>query len=279
MNSIAVPRKAKAAAGALMKLSDPVKKKTIVTCVEYNYIDSLLKSTSQFPDGDVNDPQTGYSPFPGNVNQLIIRLDEYVRNLEEYKGNVVPDFVNPKYVDEKGDRSIFKSPTRLECMMQDYAKIACETESKQNSVGVTLFEDQDIIPNQLTHCLYAPAKNNMKDAKSKFDQGISDAGTGSSEMAIYALNCCMLKKYLGMKISGPRQREFGGIKYMEWPHVVISPSSAPSIALMLECFPQANDIHISERSTLVLDGAGVTIKKLHLDGTLIIKASNGARIG
>ena len=22
-------------------------------------------------DGDVNDPKTGYSPFPGNVNQLV----------------------------------------------------------------------------------------------------------------------------------------------------------------------------------------------------------------
>lgn len=31
------------------------------------------------------------------------------------------EFVNPKYAD--AGRTVFKKPTRLECMMQDYPKV------------------------------------------------------------------------------------------------------------------------------------------------------------
>ena len=37
--------------------------------VEYNQLDPLLRATGN-PDGDVN-CETGYSPFPGNINQVI----------------------------------------------------------------------------------------------------------------------------------------------------------------------------------------------------------------
>ena len=39
--------------------------------VEYNQLDPLLRATGH-ADGDVND-ETGYSPFPGNINQVIFR--------------------------------------------------------------------------------------------------------------------------------------------------------------------------------------------------------------
>lgn len=81
--------------------------------MEYNQLDPLLRATG-YPDGDVND-ETGLSPFPGNINQLLFRLDAYVKVLERTKG-VMPEFVNPKYKD--ADKSVFKKPTRLECMMQ-----------------------------------------------------------------------------------------------------------------------------------------------------------------
>ena len=38
--------------------------------VEYNQLDPLLRATGH-PDGDVN-CETGYSPFPGNINQVIL---------------------------------------------------------------------------------------------------------------------------------------------------------------------------------------------------------------
>lgn len=40
----------------------------IVTNVEYNQLDPLLRATGH-ADGDVN-CETGFSPFPGNINQV-----------------------------------------------------------------------------------------------------------------------------------------------------------------------------------------------------------------
>ena len=81
--------------------------------VEYNQLDPLLRS-SGFPDGDVND-DTGFSPFPGNINQLLFNATVYADTLERTEG-IMPEFVNPKYKDDK--KTTFKKPTRLECMMQ-----------------------------------------------------------------------------------------------------------------------------------------------------------------
>lgn len=44
--------------------------RSMVINVEYNQLDPLLRA-SGYPDGDVNS-ETGYSPFPGNINQVII---------------------------------------------------------------------------------------------------------------------------------------------------------------------------------------------------------------
>lgn len=64
--------------------------------------------------GDVND-ESGFSPFPGNINQLVIKVDSYARELER-SGGIISEFVNPKYKD--ASKTTFKSSTRLECMMQ-----------------------------------------------------------------------------------------------------------------------------------------------------------------
>lgn len=70
---------------------------------------------------------------PGNINILVMKLDVYRATLQETGGRV-NEFVNPKYVDES--KTSFKSPTRLECMMQDFplllapdAKVHCHTRS------------------------------------------------------------------------------------------------------------------------------------------------------
>jgi UDP-sugar pyrophosphorylase len=88
--------------------------------VEYNQLDPLLRSAG-YPDGDVNDPATGLSPYPGNINQLIFKLEPYVQVLERTEG-AMPEFVNPKYKDDT--KTVFKKPTRLECMMQVSAMLA-----------------------------------------------------------------------------------------------------------------------------------------------------------
>jgi UDP-sugar pyrophosphorylase len=112
MNSIAVPRKAKDAVGAITKLVRPDGSSLTVN-VEYNQLEPMLKS-SGYPEGDVNGAD-GFSPFPGNINQLIFAIPAYVDVLKR-TGGLVPEFVNPKYADASKTR--FKKPTRLECMMQ-----------------------------------------------------------------------------------------------------------------------------------------------------------------
>ena len=64
--------------------------------------------------------RAGWSPYPGNINQLVIKLSSYVPQLAA-TGGVISEFVNPKYKD--ASKTAFKSSTRLECMMQDYPKV------------------------------------------------------------------------------------------------------------------------------------------------------------
>lgn len=81
MNSVCVPRKAKDAVGAITKLVKP-DGSFITVNVEYNQLEPMLVS-SGFTDGDVNDPATGFSPFPGNINQLIMRVGPYAAVLKK----------------------------------------------------------------------------------------------------------------------------------------------------------------------------------------------------
>ncbi|PIA47551.1 hypothetical protein AQUCO_01400296v1 [Aquilegia coerulea] len=145
VNSLAVPRKAKEAIGGITKLTH-TDGRTMVINVEYNQLDPLLRATGS-PDGDVN-CETGYSPFPGNINQLILELDSYIEELKKTQG-AIPEFVNPKYKDSS--KTSFKSSTRLECMMQDYPK----TLPPSARVGFTVMD---------TWLAYAPVKNNPEDA-------------------------------------------------------------------------------------------------------------------
>ncbi|GFY85572.1 UDP-sugar pyrophosphorylase [Actinidia rufa] len=92
VNSLAVHRKAKEAIGGIAKLTH-ADGRTMVINVEYNQLDPLLRATG-FPDGDVN-CETGYSPFPGNINQLILELGPYIEELTKTRG-AIKEFVNPK---------------------------------------------------------------------------------------------------------------------------------------------------------------------------------------
>lgn len=116
MNSLCVPRVAKEAIGVITTLHHTDGTSMTIN-VEYNQLDPLLRATTN-PEGDVND-STGHSPFPGNINQIVVKLSTYVEQLKVTKG-VIAEFVNPKYRD--ATRTAFKKATRLECMMQDYPK-------------------------------------------------------------------------------------------------------------------------------------------------------------
>ena len=138
MNSICIPRLAGEAAGAIAKLEhkmDP--SKSLVINVEYNQLDPLLRSQGDCT-GDVADPETGYSPFPGNANNLVIEMGAYAKTLRGEDQGVVLEFVNPKYKDET--RTDFKKPTRLECMMQDIPKLFQKEMQDTANIGFTTFD-------------------------------------------------------------------------------------------------------------------------------------------
>ena len=115
--------------------TDP--EKSLVINVEYNQLDPLLRSQGD-KKGDVPDPETGYSPFPGNANNLVLELGAYAKTLRGEDQGVVLEFVNPKYKDDT--RTEFKKPTRLECMMQDIPKLFQKEMGKEANIGFTMFD-------------------------------------------------------------------------------------------------------------------------------------------
>ena len=79
MNSLTVPRSPGEAAGAICKLVPTAPGlRPLVINVEYNQLDALLQTSAS--GGDVADA-TGYSPYPGNVNTLVMKLGPYAQVL------------------------------------------------------------------------------------------------------------------------------------------------------------------------------------------------------
>jgi len=226
--------------------------------VEYNQLDPLLKKTIN-PDGDVADA-TGNSPFPGNMNTLVISMKSYVETLER-TGGIIAEFVNPKYADSS--KMKFKSTTRLECMMQDLPK---ELPASAR-VGFTMFD---------TWCAYSPVKNNSAVARQKFKDGNHPQSATTGETDIFAANCRILRM-AGAAIQTAQKAVFNGIDVDLEALVVWSPQWASTFAMVLERLAGDASVSISQRSTLILDG-NITIQNLTLDGALILKASPGSEV-
>ncbi|KAL6603544.1 hypothetical protein ACP70R_043905 [Stipagrostis hirtigluma subsp. patula] len=255
VNSLAVPRKAKEAIGGITKLTH-VDGRTMVINVEYNQLDPLLRATGH-PDGDVN-CETGYSPYPGNINQLILELGPYIEELKKTHG-AISEFVNPKYTDST--KTAFKSSTRLECMMQDYPK----TLPPSAKVGFTVMD---------TWLAYAPVKNNPEDA-AKVPKGNPYHSATSGEMAIYRANSLILRK-AGAQIADPVVDTFNGQEVEVWPRITWSPRWGLTFKDVLE--KVRGNSSVSQRSTLVINGRNIFVEGLSLDGTLIVNAADEAEV-
>merc|ERR1712130_991453 len=187
----AVPRKPKDAMGGIVRLSHE-DGSSITLNVEYNQLDPLLRNTIN-PDGDAAD-SSGYSPFPGNMNSLVLSMAQYLPTLERTRGNIA-EFVNPKYAD--ASKTKFKSSTRLECMMQDFPK-ELPPDAK---VGFTTFD---------TWCAYSPVKNSPDEAVKKFKTGNHPQSGTTGETDLYALNCRVLRM-VGANVEEPKKATFNGI--------------------------------------------------------------------
>ncbi|XP_021896375.1 UDP-sugar pyrophosphorylase [Carica papaya] len=255
VNSLAVPRKAKEAIGGITRLTHADGRSMVIN-VEYNQLDPLLKATG-FPDGDVN-CETGYSPFPGNINQLILELGPYIEELTKTRG-AIKEFVNPKYKD--ASKTSFKSSTRLECMMQDYPK----TLSPTARVGFTVMD---------TWLAYAPVKNNPEDA-AKVPKGNPYHSATSGEMSIYRANSLILRK-AGAQVDDPVQEVFNGQELEVWPCIAWKPKWGLTFSEIKR--KVSGGCSISQKSTLAIKGRNIIIEDLLLDGALIIDSTDAAEV-
>ncbi|KAG5050451.1 hypothetical protein JHK85_011554 [Glycine max] len=106
VNSLAVPRKAKEAIGGITRLTHSDGRSMVIN-VEYNQLDPLLRA-SGYPDGDVN-CETGYSPFPGNINQVMETWLAYapVKNNAEDAAKVPKG--NPYHSATSGEMAIYRA--------------------------------------------------------------------------------------------------------------------------------------------------------------------------
>ena len=231
--------------------------------VEYNQLDPLLRSTEEFKDGDVNDETTGYSPFPGNINQLVFQLDGYNKILERTQG-VMPDFVNPKYKDST--KTVFKKPTRLECMMQEFPTVLNTDESTH--VGFTQAE---------ASICFSPVKNAVADGVALQAKGTPSGTAATGEADQYAAQRIFLRS-LGCGVKDADPVVYNGIEVVPGPAIVCKPDFACCPGELGVKFPCPEKVTISSRSTLVVGGSGVVIESLDLDGTLVVDADPGETV-
>eukprot|EP00439_Symbiodinium_sp_Y106_P056706 s793_g7.t5 len=234
VNSVAMPRKAKEA-------------------------EPLLKANG-YAEGDVNGAD-GLSPFPGNTNELIFALPEYAAQLAK-NGGQMPEFINPKYAD--ATRTNFKSPTRLECMMQDYAKLL----PPEAKVGFTRY------PLEFG---YFPCKNDIATAARLAAEGTPPHGAASAENAVYHANCVQLQ-LLGASVAPARERHWRGGPQLMGPAVVLCPDFAPSLAELRKKLPAPECISIAADSCLELRGSGLVLEHLDLQGALRVVAGPGVTL-
>lgn len=146
--------------------------------------------------------------------------------------------------------------------MQDYPR----TLSPSAKVGFSVMD---------SWLAYAPVKNNAEDA-AKIPEGNPKHSATTGEMAIYKAHCLMLRK-AGVQIKDPKRfHVFNGQKVEVWPRVVWSPKWALTFADV--CKNLTGTIKISRHSSLVLDGARITLENVSIRGALTLRAFPGAEV-
>ena len=252
-NTVAVPRVAGEAVGALTRLVG--ERRELTVNVEYNQLDALLRATVE-PQGDVGDA-SGISPFPGNTNTLMIALDAYLPVLEA-SGGVIAEFVNPKYADSEKTR--FKKPTRLETMMQDLPKLF----SSGEKVGVTVFDRRWV---------FSADKNNLEDARAKAASGRPAECAATAEDDWYDQGRRTLAA-AGAVLADPQPERWLEIPTDGGARVSLD----PSYALVLDDV-QVGNVSLSNRCHLHLEG-DIVLESLRLEGhaALFLQVAPGAKV-
>jgi UDP-sugar pyrophosphorylase len=149
---------------------------------------------------------------------LIFEITPYYKALNRTKG-LMPEFVNPKYAN--AEKTVFKSPTRLECLMQDFPKLLTDNEK----VGFCMYEKW--------FC-FSTCKNNLKDGCDKLKKGLSAETAFSEEQDIYYWNIKVLKEILGkltIDTTEPDETlQIEGTEVKFGPKIILEPSFAVTVS-------------------------------------------------
>jgi UDP-sugar pyrophosphorylase len=224
--------------------------RSIVNNVEYSEVEGFLGGKGEPVDA------AGESAYPGNTNQFVVKIAAYAKCLEASEGQV-PEFVNPKYSDDK--RLAFASPTRLESMMQDLPRLFTHPDASVSFVKMERFFS------------YTPVKNGVKQGAALADKGLPPMTPSSGEADLYAANRELLR-LAGMQVADAAPMMLNGMSIVPGPRVVLAPSFALGVGDVLH---KVRGGSLSGRSTLTVHGQDILIENLSLDGTLIVRAVPG----
>jgi len=271
MNTMTVPRTAGQAIGAITKLTNTKDASDVLTVnVEYNQLAALLE------EGDVNDPATGYSKYPGNTNSFVVDLAVYERVMAKFKG-AIPEFVNPKYAD--GAKTTFKKPTRLECMMQEYPKLLSRFQREFGGGDEAKADAAECPPMEVGMTCFPPwlamkpVKSNIADSIRQVQKMGTSFSAAHGESAVYFMNRTLLRAACGDEGATAESKEklemVEGIPVDYGARVVLCPAFGVTVKEMAARIK--GDVAVTERSTLVLDG-DIEIDGLALDGALVVRA-------
>lgn len=196
---------------------------------------------------------------------LIFELSSYLETLNKTKG-LMPEFVNPKYAD--AEKTSFKSPTRLECLMQDYPQLI-----PGQKIGFVMYE---------RFFSFSPCKNNLAEAVAKFKNGLPTDCGFSIETDTFNSNCWILDKLGLLELVSKDDHPFVQVLDVKipfmYPKLIIKPSFAVSLKELTERIK--GKIRLGAHATLVLEGSEGVVENLEvLDGTVFFNNGTITKAG
>lgn len=193
--------------------------------------------------------------YPGNINVLCVAIDSYIHVLQQTQG-VIPEFVNPKYADSQ--KTSFRSPCRLECMMQDLPKLM----DPKMHVGYCS------LPRWVC---FSAAKNSEENARIQEKKTGYGESIYSMEEDFYKLFRRVLRSSLFTMGDSEKDEEITpAVGIPSTPIVVLSPKTALSISEMSNAF--SGNVELKSNSILYLDGMNIHLKDVVVDGSLLVKS-------
>ncbi len=254
-NFVCVPRVPREPIGAVVKLISDEGERTVN--IEYNQLEAFFKAKGMA--GDQPD-DTGFSPYPGNINLLVVELAPYIQVLER-TGGLVAEFINPKYADES--KETFLTPTRVETLMQDLAG----SYPPGTPIGVTLFNRDWAL---------AALKNSLPSAQAKARAGQPSYSATAAESAYYQSQRIRLK-LAGVDVGSEKKTTFHDIPFLDGARVVMSPLFS---LVLTDTRHNIEGGQLSPHASLVIEGRDITLRNINLSGTsaLVIRACDGAHV-